>query len=150
MEMFEDLPIDSFRAEYAFLSNFYPCPISYKGNVYPTLENAYQAAKFQDPRTRGAFVNCPPGIAKRKARFYVRRDDWEDVKVTVMGALLREKFSPADNPELCKMLLSTGSRKLIEGNTWGDTFWGVCNGQGDNMLGVLLMQVRDRVRAARR
>lgn len=43
-------------------------------------------------------------------------------------------------------LLATGTRYLEETNTWGDTYWGVCEGKGLNMLGKTLMQVRDELR----
>ena len=56
-----------------------------------------------------------------------------------MKDLLFLKFS--EEP-LKNKLLETGDSELIEGNVWGDTFWGICNGQGSNMLGVLLTYVR--------
>ena len=43
-------------------------------------------------------------------------------------------------------LLTTGDRELIEENHWGNTFWGVCNGIGENNLGNLLMVVRDKLK----
>jgi predicted NAD-dependent protein-ADP-ribosyltransferase YbiA (DUF1768 family) len=54
--------------------------------------------------------------------------------------LLRQKFQ---NPELREKLLCTGKLELIEGNYWGDTYWGVCRGVGENRLGKLLMLVRE-------
>jgi predicted NAD-dependent protein-ADP-ribosyltransferase YbiA (DUF1768 family) len=45
-------------------------------------------------------------------------------------------------------LLETGDAELIEGNDWGDTFWGVCGGKGNNFLGKLLMEVRKELRSA--
>ena len=135
-------PIESFQGAYRFLSNFWPAEVEYEGLVYPSSEHAYQAAKTIDPEARKAFLDIKPGQAKRKGRKVVLREDWEDVKLDVMLDLLRAKFS---NPELTKMLLDTGDRGLIEGNTWGDQFWGVCKGQGENHLGLLLMQVRDEI-----
>ena len=61
-----------------------------------------------------------------------------------MLRVLRAKF--AQNPELAMQLLATGTRYLEETNTWGDTYWGVCEGKGLNMLGKTLMQVRDELR----
>ena len=52
------------------------------------------------------------------------------------------------DPEYRQRLLDTGDRELIEGNTWGDRFWGVCRGEGENKLGRILMRVRDELRAA--
>jgi predicted NAD-dependent protein-ADP-ribosyltransferase YbiA (DUF1768 family) len=76
------------------------------------------------------------------------RPDWDDTKINTMLTLLRQKF--ALGSELAKKLLDTGNRDLVEGNTWGDTFWGVCKGQGENMLGKLLMQVRAELRGEQR
>ena len=60
--------------------------------------------------------------------------------------LLRRKF---ENPELRAKLLATGNTELIEGNTWGDTFWGaeLRTGRGQNMLGKLIMKVRAELQA---
>jgi len=65
------------------------------------------------------------------------------VKVKLMFELVLEKFK--QNPELKQKLLETGNQELIEGNTWNDTFWGVCNGQGQNWLGKILMLVRSEL-----
>lgn len=56
-----------------------------------------------------------------------------------MEQILRVKFS---DPTLRKLLLDTGNAKLIEGNTWNDTFWGVCRGKGQNNLGLILQKLR--------
>ena len=60
-----------------------------------------------------------------------------------MFDLVLEKFK--QNPELKQKLLETGNQELIEGNTWNDTFWGVCNGQGQNWLGKILMLARSEL-----
>ena len=44
-----------------------------------------------------------------------------------MADLLRQKFS---HPDLAVLLLATGDEDLVEINTWGDTFWGICDGKG--------------------
>lgn len=117
-----------------FLSNFYQ-----HGNW--TVEHHYQAAKTDDPEWAAKILNAPtPGQAKRLGRKAPMRPTWESEKVAVMLALLRVKFLW---PDLEQALLATGDAVLIEGNTWNDTFWGVCNGRGQNHLGRLLMQVRE-------
>jgi predicted NAD-dependent protein-ADP-ribosyltransferase YbiA (DUF1768 family) len=57
--------------------------------------------------------------------------------------LLQQKFS---DPVLKEKLLATGGAVLVEGNTWGDTFWGVYKRNGMNHLGRLLMKVRAECR----
>ena len=137
--------IESFKGEYAFLSNFHYAPMGAMGLIWPYLENAYQAAKL-DPsipnlnEMRIQFRDCQyPGLAKNLGRRITKRSDWENIKVPVMRSLLKIKFK---DPTLRQKLLTTGDRELIEGNWWRDTFWGVCNGVGENHLGKLLMEIR--------
>lgn len=136
--------INKFTGRYRFLSNFYPCPVKFDGDVYPSVEHAFQAAKTlnTDERTqiRHAISARDAKCLGRKASL---RLDWEDVKVGIMLGLLRSKF---DNPALSKALIATRNFELIEGNTWGDRFWGVDTlGCGQNMLGKLLMQIREEL-----
>ena len=70
------------------------------------------------------------------------RPDWEDIKDDVMLEGLYRKFT---NDELAEWLLDTGDEELVEGNWWGDRYWGVCNGIGQNKLGKLLMKVREEL-----
>lgn len=79
------------------------------------------------------------GQAKRAGRKLMMRDHWEDVRLDIMRRALELKFTI---PDLKAMLLDTGDEELIEGNTWGDIYWGVCRGEGENNLGKLLMDVR--------
>jgi N-glycosidase YbiA len=133
--------INNFQGKYRFLSNFYPALVLLDGIEYPTVEHAYQAAKTLDNTQRFLVCIAPsPGRAKAAGRHLSLRSDWEEVKLKVMEDLLRQKFKKS----LFKtMLLETGNAELIEGNTWGDRFWGVCNGVGQNNLGKLLMKIRD-------
>lgn len=136
--------IDRFSGANRFLSNFWPAKVMLDGVEYPSTEYAYQAAKTIDPVVRKAIAACAtPGQAKRAGAKAKTRTDWADVKVSVMRDLLRQKFS---QPDLRTRLLDTGNHRLVEGNTWGDVFWGVCNGAGQNHLGKLLMDVRRELR----
>ena len=84
--------------------------------------------------------NAPsPGAAKRMGRKIAIRNDWEAVKEKVMLSVVRAKFEDA---YLRRLLTATGTAALIEGNEWGDRFWGVCRGEGENRLGKILMKVR--------
>lgn len=146
-------PILQFRGEYRFLSNFYPSPLEIRlGDetfAMPSVENAYQAAKIrpQDPdriRLTRSFVSLTAGEAKRKGKSLKLREDWDQIRITVMHLLLRQKFSL---PNLRALLLLTGDRMLVEGNSWGDRFWGVdlTTNVGENHLGKLLMKVREEI-----
>ena len=138
--------IDCFDGEFAFLSNFYPSPI-FDGNIwFPTVEHYFQAAKTTNMEEYKAIAAADtPGQAKRLGRKVTLRPDWEEVKDQVMLDALRMKFS---DDKLRSMLLATGEEYLVEGNTWGDKYWGVCGGIGLNHLGKLLMQVRDELESS--
>ena len=132
--------INSFEGKYAFLSNFYEHPISEGSLTFPTNEHYFQAMKTLDLTERIAIERAgTPGQSKRMGRSVKLRSDWEDIKLSVMETALRLKFA---DPELAAMLKATGDEELVEGNWWNDTFWGVCNGVGENNLGKLLMKIR--------
>lgn len=134
--------ISSFRDEYFFLSNFYPVEIKLDGIVYPNAETAFQAQKTLDVEERRKFSMLKnPVQAKRLGRKVKLRDDWEEVKLDIMTEVVSQKF--LQHPHLIEMLLQTGDEELIEGNKWGDRFWGVCKGKGKNHLGKILMKIRD-------
>ena len=133
--------INSFQGDYRFLSNFWPVRVQLDGATYTTVEHAYQAAKTLDDRERNTVRRAlTPGEAKRAGRRVTKRADWEQVKIEVMRVLLQQKFR---SDYLHDKLQATRGHELVEGNTWGDTFWGVCRGVGENHLGKLLMQIRD-------
>ncbi|MFA6199019.1 MAG: NADAR family protein [Bacteroidales bacterium] len=140
--------------EYRWLSNFHLCSICYYGLVFPSTENAYQAAKVIDDNDREQFINryddelkqwitVSPRDAKKLGGKIQMRLDWDDIKLIVMRQITDIKF---EHYELKQLLLATGDKELIEGNTWGDTFWGVCNGIGQNHLGKILMAKRTELK----
>ena len=137
-----DSVISSFRDEYAFLSNMFPCTIIYQGNMYTNVEAGFQAQK--NPSKAKEFSLLEGKEAKRKGRTVRLRPDWENVKVGIMEDLVLAKFT--QNQQLKEALLKTGNLKLVEGNKWNDRFWGVCKGIGENKLGLILMKIRQQIR----
>lgn len=141
--------INNFRGEYFFLSNFYEDPehsIEYDGVSFKSVEAAFQSAKVRDKQQAARFVFLSAAQAKKLGRKVRIRDDWEKVKLDIMTSLIVQKFTK--NTLLKEKLLATGDEELIEGNTWGDTFWGVDakSGRGLNYLGKILMEVRRQLR----
>ena len=136
--------IDSFDGKYAFLSNFYDSPLKIDQDyTYPTVEHYFQAMKTTDPIERKKIADAPtPGQAKKMGRHVNLRPSWNEIKDDIMYIGVWTKFM---NPELRAKLLSTGDEELIEGNWWGDKYWGVCNGEGENHLGKILMRVRKNI-----
>ncbi len=137
--------INRFTGAHSFLSNFYFSGrlVHYDDDPYSTVEHAYQAAKVESRAERREIHGChTPGAAKRWGQRVILRDGWDDIKREIMLELLREKFF--EDPLRAK-LAATRPHDLVEGNTWGDTYWGVCGGVGENWLGRLLMRVREEI-----
>lgn len=137
--------IDRFREEYDFLSNFYPSELDYKGLHFLNAEAAFQAQKCLTKEEKMQFINLPSNKSKRLGRQVHLRPDWEDVKAEIMEEIVRAKF--LQNPDIAEKLLTTGEIPIIEGNTWGDTCWGVDTrtGKGNNLLGKILMKIRNEL-----
>lgn len=135
--------IDKFDGEFSFLSNFFECPVTFDGLTFKNSEAAYQAQKTLDVKDRMEFTTLTGGKAKRKSRKIQLRSDWDKVKFDIMYKICSVKFN--QNPELAQRLLETGEEELVEGNTWNDRVWGICNGQGMNMLGKILMRIRSEL-----
>ncbi|CAB4131441.1 NADAR [uncultured Caudovirales phage] len=148
--------IQGFFGEYRWLSNFHLSPVEFEGKVYPSAENAFQAAKVLST-DRNKFVTCTPKEAKK----FGRRVDmvypakyWNIIRTVVMYQVLKSKFK---DDALWGQLKGTGLKYLEESNWWGDEFWGMyrrdltdvlpppkygISATGQNTLGYLLMLVR--------
>lgn len=139
-----------FQGEYHFLSNFHRAQFAW--DFWPTwdsAEAAFQSAKCVTEEERRKFtdVSLTPSKAKRLGRQVQLRPDWEQVKDGIMEEIVHEKFFQIE--PLARKLMATGDAELIEGNTWGDTYWGVDlhTMQGQNKLGKILMKIRDDLNA---
>lgn len=135
--------INVFKGKNYFLSNMFPTTVTFEGQTYLCVESAFQAAKCVNPVDREEFTSLDGYSAKKLGRRVNLRKDWENIKLDVMTACVRDKFT--SNPVLRNKLIATDNAILIEGNTWNDTFWGVCNGTGKNHLGQILMQIRSEL-----
>lgn len=166
--------ITSFRDAYRIFSNMFRAPVAWGDAVtaprlFPCNEFPYVLAKTlsADERAEGIAVferaeakdADKAGVAiKNWGKRLTLRADWDAVKREVMLALVRDKF--ARNRTLGEALLATGGRRIEEGNTWGDVYWGIslrafperdiAAGDGENHLGRILMQVRDELRRGER
>jgi len=142
--------VAKFEGEYAFLSNFYESEFPWRQYSFRTAEHAFQAAKgyhidgyIDDMAKYFNTVIAAPTPAKAK---YAGRSvtidlaGWEQMKVQYMREIIHAKFSNV--PDLAGQLLNTGAMLLVEGNDWGDTFWGRSGGKGFNTLGAILMEER--------
>ncbi len=140
-------PILGFFGEWRFLSNFWPCKFTWQGKVWDSTEHAYQAYKSEDIHVQERIRLLPtPGATKRAGKTVKLRPDWPTYKLELMTKIVYQKFK--QNKDLAAKLLATEDAYLEETNTWGDVYWGVCNGVGENNLGLVLMEVRNVLRNA--
>ena len=139
--------IDEFKGEYAFLNNFYLCSVVYKGVVYSNNEAAFQAQKTLDEKLKKQFEDLGPAEARNLGKSIKLRKDWEEVKDQIMYEIVAAKFN--QHPDLMDRLVLTGKRPLEEGNHWNDRYWGTVNGVGQNKLGKILMDIREKEQTKR-
>ena len=136
----------SFRGDLWYLSNMYPCTvrINVNGKIYAmkSAESAFQTLRCPDHLEE--YVPLNGFEAKKLSKAHKPRADWFDVSIETMYYVLHCKFT--QNPHLAaKLKALTG--EIVERNEWYDTFWGVCNGKGENHLGKCLMRLRDELRS---
>lgn len=134
--------------KYGFLSNLYKCPVKYFARVYPTAEHAYQYGKFKDDKVAEWAMQAPkPHLLCILAHGLFPYDItpfWNERKVQRMREVVFCKF--VENKELEQKLLATGDVVLIEASKT-DSFWGCGKkGTGQNILGLLLMETREKIK----
>jgi ribA/ribD-fused uncharacterized protein len=133
--------------EYGCFSSFAAYPVELKGKRWPTSEHYFQAQKFAGTEHEEAIrLETSPMIAARMGRDRKKpmRSDWDAVKDDVMREAVRAKFR--QHPELREVLLATGDATIAE-HTENDAYWGDGgDGSGMNMLGRILMEVREELR----
>jgi len=130
-----------FSGEYKFLSNFHLVDITWKGTQFTCSEHIYMFFKCTTEEDRKAILQLSkPGDIKKFGRSVKLPKNWGDIRDVAMMTALLAKFSI---PEMAEKLLSTKGMYIEETNWWNDTYWGVCNGVGENKLGRMLMFIRD-------
>lgn len=133
---------------YGAFSNLYQRAVTFEGVVFPTSEHAYQAGKARKPAVRDWILSAPtPALAAMAAHGLYVWDvapDWAQTKFGRMRQVLRAKFD--QHEDLRQLLMSTGNARLVEVGTVNNAvnrLWGEVDGKGENMLGVMLMELRD-------
>jgi hypothetical protein len=143
------------------LSNWGPAPFTYKENQFYNSEQAFMWEKalcFGDTETADQILETSnPRTAKDLGRLVKNYDEkvWETKRFDAMLNVCMAKFS--QNPDRLKTLLSTGNRTIVEASPY-DKVWGVGmhwtddeildekNWKGLNLLGKVLIQVREHLR----
>ena len=126
------------------LSNFSSHPVEIDGRIWPTAEPYFQAQKFLDADIQAsvAALDSPMEAARAgRDRSLPLRADWEHVKDEIMRTAVWAKVR--QHGDVRELLISTGSAVIVE-RTSNDSYWGDGgDGSGRNMLGRILMEVRD-------
>lgn len=137
---------------FGVFSNLYRRPILFEGETFPTSEHAYQVGKARKREVRDWLMNAPsPSLLAMAAHglyYWDVSPGWSATKFERMRNVLKAKFS--QHTDLCDLLLSTGEARLVESTKVDNEvnrLWGEVNGVGKNMLGLLLMEVRDELRS---
>ena len=134
--------------QYGCFSNFSGHGIHLDGAYWPTSEHYFQAQKFAGTEYEDRVRRAPsPKLAAAlgRDRKLPLRADWEQVKDDVMRRAVRRKFE--EHADLRAVLLATGDEEIVEAAPH-DYYWGCGqDGTGKNMLGKILMEVREELRA---
>ena len=133
--------------DYGWLSNSAPYPISLESKMWYTAEHYFQTQKFHDQTVQKLILKTRSAAEviriASNPKLRVRRD-WDDLKLGFMRTAVRTKFTQI--PDLKRLLLNTGDAVLID-HSDADSYWSDGgDGDGRNMLGVILMEVRDELR----
>ena len=136
---------------YGAFSNLFQRPIMFDGREYPSAEHAYQAGKARREEVRAWILSAPtPSLVAMAAHGLYTWDivpHWSKIKFDRMRDVLRAKFTQHD--DLRDLLLSTGDARIVESGRVANQVnrtWGEVNGKGLNMLGILLMELREELR----
>jgi len=146
--------INRFDGEHHFLSNFDMNEFPWRGVMFKSGEHAFSFAKTMHltngwdslPQLRQQIIDAP---TPSKAKYFGRSlpldvAEWDDRKIHYMREIVHAKFGYV--PDYAGKLINTGASPLVEGNTWGDKFWGKVQEGGKviglNMLGTILMEER--------
>jgi ribA/ribD-fused uncharacterized protein len=137
---------------YGCFSNFAPYPIEMEGVVWPTSEHWFQAQKFVGTSAESemaAAILAEPSPMKAatlgRDTSKPRRPDWQGLRDDLMRRAVRAKF--AQHADIRQILLDTGDAAIVE-HTSNDDYWGDGgDGTGVNMLGKILVEVREELRS---
>ena len=132
--------ITALKGDYEYLAMTYNYPITVDNITYTNAEAAFWAQRIMDKKARNKLSRLSAMKARAKALQAEPIDDWDETKDDILKKVLEIKFS---DEQLKKKLLSTGTAKIVNNNTYRDDYYGVYNGKGKNMLGKMLMELRE-------
>lgn len=142
--------------EFGIFSNFAHTPVEIDGHTWFTTEHYYQCWKFRgvdEPASLRAvkriLTKKSPVEAAKLGRdeSIPRRPDWETNRDDAMRVAVACKAK--QHEEMRENLLKTGDALIVE-KAITDSYWGYGpDGNGKNMLGHVLMEVREAIKEDR-
>ncbi len=151
-----------FFGQESIYSNFHPCEIWFDGTRFYHSEGLFISLKaYYFNRDRAEMNLIASFLDPRDAKAYGRKEItnfnqlyWEWNREKIMEVAVYHKFK--QNPELKAKLLATGNKEFVEASPY-DKIWGVgitvCpeaadprNWKGLNLLGKVIMRVKERLR----
>lgn len=128
----------------AWLGNSYPAAFRIDGLTWKSVDHYVFAKRAIKESDRDAVREAETPIKARTVSKTMRwRPDWKEADVENVKAAVEAKFF--QNVELGRKLIYTRDIELVHENRWGDKLWGVCEGEGENLLGKLLMEIREKL-----
>lgn len=142
MELDYENGIYGFKGEYRWLSNFalFETPVKYNDIWFDSAEQLYQAKKCKRREQFILFDGLTAAQSKEFGKQVELRPDWHEIRLQTMFEVQMIKYN---QPKFKALLEQTKGLYIEETNWWGDIFFGVCNGVGENNLGKIIMDVRD-------
>lgn len=137
------MTIMRFRGFYNFLSNMFECSVTWEGLTYTCAESAFQSAKVLDLNDRIRFTKMDGVTAKNEGNKVKLREDWDSVKFNIMYEIVKAKFT--QNHHLRNKLVETEDELIVEGNPYNDKFYENFGFKEGNVLGKIIMRVRDEI-----
>jgi len=127
------------------LDNFSAFQVEIWGKAFPTAEHAYQWKKYEKSApeiARQILQATSPNAVKNISDAHKAEVAKDFDKLAIMEEILRAKL--AQHEKVRKVLAETGTKTIYE-NSPTDNYWGLGDGNGQNMLGELWMKLRKQV-----
>ena len=130
-------------------SNLALIPVTIDSFTWHSAEQFYQASKFTDEVIITRIKGCSNPFqcaAIGQTREFKIKDDWEEIKVSVMERAIQARFD--QHPDLAEILKR--SKGILYDHSAVDSFWGIGYGDGQsrNITGKILMKIRDDLQSA--
>ncbi len=139
--------INFVETRFQYLSPFSAHQIEIWGEVFPTVEHAYQASRIQPGPERESIKHAPsPMDAWREGQKHKNTPNLQVPnfnKDAIMEEVIRAKLQ--QHPDIQDILRESNVRELLKVHDT-DYYWGTGkDGSGENRMGKLWMKLRDEL-----